>query len=353
MGRARGEDRGVFEDPKGSDRWWACWYEGKRRRIKLVGRKLQAKAFAQKMRDEWRHGRLFPELTRARESRQLTVADLVDRYADEISLKANAPHMERYGRYWKKAAGGELVSQLRPEDMARYQARRRAEGKAPATINKEVKHLLALVNRAVRDGLLAVSPLKGVRPLPEENQRTRWLSAEEEERLRAVVPPAAWRIIVFAMKTGLRRSELGRLKRGDVDLVNGLVTVRKSKSRRLRHVDLSPQTVELLREVLAEHDLDHVWTNIRLKEKRPLNIHSFCNQAFQRWCQKAGVHDFVWHDLRHTFGSRLAMAGATVVSIKELMGHASITTTMRYMHLAPSRRKADVAMLDSHMSQSF
>jgi site-specific recombinase XerD len=70
---------------------------------------------------------------------------------------------------------------------------------------------------------------------------------------------------------------------------------------------------------------------------------------FQRALREAGIEGFVWHDLRHTFASYLVMAGVPLTSVIELMGHKTLTMTLRYAHLAPDFQREAIARLDTYM----
>jgi integrase len=76
-------------------------------------------------------------------------------------------------------------------------------------------------------------------------------------------------------------------------------------------------------------------------------------RAFYSACKRAGIKDFHFHDLRHTFASQLVMAGVDITTVKELLGHKSLYMTMRYAHLAPAHKVNAVQMLDSKMSEGY
>ena len=179
-----------------------------------------------------------------------------------------------------------------------------------------------------------------------------FLDFEEADRLIAAAraESEAFATIFVALRTGMRIGELRALRWQDVDLVAGRITVRQNlvdghfgtpKSGRPREIALSNETIAVL------------------KSHRHLRgQYVFCDAGglpytkgelrhpLRRACRKAGLRDVGWHDLRHTFASHLAMRGAPLKAVQELLGHSTIQMTMRYAHLAPHVAREAVALLD-------
>jgi integrase len=151
-------------------------------------------------------------------------------------------------------------------------------------------------------------------------------------------------LVLLAMNTGLRRGELFNLSWADIDLHGRLLTVRGSgaKSGQTRHLPLNDEAFSLLvawRNQASSTGL--VFPSPRTG-KRLNNI----NTSWAGVTATAALEDFNFHDIRHHFASRLVMAGADLITVKELLGHASIDMTMRYSHLAPEHKAAAVALLN-------
>lgn len=347
MSRAGGKDRGLFERPKGSDVWWIRYVNELGLDVKKkVGPKTVAKEALRRARNEVAARRHAPGLVDQGLTEVLTIAELVDRYADEARTNnANWKHYERYGRYWRDFCGSLPIDRLKPADVERYKTRRLEQRASGKTINKEVGRLKRLLNLAIRDGLLEVNPIRAVRKLTEEPGRVRYLSEEEELALAAEMSPWEWLIVETAFRTGLRQGEQFTALRSQVDLKTGLVTVTKTKSRKARHIPLSkklladgflgPYSRPSLRAHLAANKTPWLFPN--QTQTNHVNAHNFYARNFQPALKRAGIQNFTWHDLRHTFASRLVMAGADLLSVKELMGHASLQQTQIYAHLRPGR----------------
>jgi integrase len=202
---------------------------------------------------------------------------------------------------------------------------RRGKERAPASVNRELEVLSRIFTLAMDQDAVAANPCRKVKKLLMDNVRTRYLSVEEEERLMESLTGRLAHlhpIIIVAVDTGLRRRELLSLEKEQVDFNLDVINVKRTKSGKGRTVPMTPRVRETLINLCA--DVKHSFTSA---------------------VKAAGLTDFTFHDLRHTFGTRLAASGADVVKIRELMGHASITTTMRYMHASDSGKRDAIARM--------
>ena len=145
------------------------------------------------------------------------------------------------------------------------------------------------------------------------------------------------------MLTGLRDSELRNLRWKDVDLDEQMLVVRCGKGRKDRVVPLCKRVCETLRKVSRDIRDSHVFVNPETGEQYK---RCFNNTSWKKALRDSDITHFRFHDLRHTFASRLAQRGVSILIIKELMGHSSITVTMRYAHLAPNDARDAVKVLD-------
>ena len=165
------------------------------------------------------------------------------------------------------------------------------------------------------------------------------MTEKEEEKLFEQLPGRYDLLVRFAFNTGLRQSEQFGLLWENLDFVNRIVTVTQSKHGEARKVPLNEEArkvLELLRAAGPTPGKARVF---------PVNAHNFYNRIFKPALERAEIEDFVWHSLRHTFGSRLAMKGVPILTIKELMGHKTLTMTLRYAHLAPGHLRDAVEKL--------
>ncbi|CAM4495742.1 tyrosine-type recombinase/integrase [Corallococcus exiguus] len=184
----------------------------------------------------------------------------------------------------------------------------------------------------------------------------------EEAELLVTNAEAEWRPLIFvALKTGMRQGELIGLQWNDVDLQRGKLHVRRTiwrgtsclpKGGRERIVDLPVSAVQ----VLKEHR--HLrGAQVFCQEDGQMLTAGLMKAPLKRALARAGIRReeglIGWHDLRHTYGSHLAMRGIPLKVIQELMGHATIEMTMRYAHLAPEARERAVQQLDRPIPQTY
>lgn len=258
-----------------------------------------------------------------------------------------------------------------------WRTKRLKAGRKPATVNRDMTALKAALNRAVEWGYLDANPLAKVKPAKVDHQGVlRYLSEDEEIRLRDALDQReerhregresanAWRtergypikpdlrthaftdhlkpLVVLALNTGLRRGELFNLTWPDVDLPKGTLTVRGegAKSGKTRHVPLNAEALATLTAWKAQ-GAGSGFVFPGDENKRLDNISS----SWRKLCRDAGLVAFRFHDTRHSFASKLVMAGVDLNTLRELLGHGDIKMTLRYAHLAPEHKAAAVAKL--------
>ncbi|MEJ2420901.1 MAG: site-specific integrase, partial [Acidobacteriota bacterium] len=170
-----------------------------------------------------------------------------------------------------------------------------------------------------------------------------------EKGLLYKCPPYLGRIVRFALHTGARKGEILGAKWSHVDIRNAVLTIpgSQAKGRRDRHIHLNAVALGILNE-LPRPLKKNAYVFGHGKEKVPATFERHWRQALS----EAQLTDFRFHDLRHTYASRLVMAGIDLAVLRELLGHRDFTMTLRYAHLQPSRLKEAVAMLEPKLHNS-
>jgi len=339
--------RGVSQrrDKKG---WWCTIIVNGRKKLYCCDSRSQAVALHGRLRAQIREGTYFPE--QCNRSKDVTLRAWIARCL-EGSSNPGTVNDRRYGRRWRLYLGKRLLSQLTTEDLRRAQTRMRAKIKpqkkgqpsgrqwSDATINRHFAFLRHVLSLAVKDGKLDRNPMAGVIFFPEA-KRTRFLNDAELTSLEKIMAPTHWKLVAFAIETGLRREDQFTLQWNQVDLENDVLNLPLPKGGTTRHVPLTEGAKAILQS-LDSLLLPWVFPS-PVDPSKPSNPDSFVNHIYTPALRKAGIAGACWHTLRHTAASRRIMAGVDLYTVKEFLGHRDIQTTLRYAHLSPSHLKAAV-----------
>lgn len=338
--KARRNPRGVFEKVSGSGEWWICYWDAQgRKRREKVGTRSNAILLYRKRKTEALQGKKLPEKLRRATVTFAEIARDALAYSkvNKLSYRYDAGRMETL-LAWFREYPAEAIT---PLDIERRFER---EEWAPATINR-YRALLSLTYRlAIRNGKVKENPARLVHHRLEDNARIRFLSPEEETKLRTAIAsacPEQLAELELALHTGMRLSEQYGLRWQDVSFTRRTLTILRSKNGSARYVSLNKSALAALETL----------------EKRAKGAEFVCGGAREprRWFEPAvkaaGLGAFSWHCLRHTFASRLVMAGVDIRTVQELLGHKTISMTVRYSHLAPKHTLAAVERLDASTEQ--
>ncbi len=287
------------------------------------------------------------------------------RPAANISFQAFADEFLRYSQAHKSSRssaadatrllhlvpffGRYRLDQIQPFHVDKYIHERRQSVTyrhrpvANATINRELAVLKHMFNKAIDWRKAEANPVRGVKYLKEPLPPDRVLSEEEEERLLEASAPHLRLAILLATNAGLRLREALTLQSKHVDLINDVLTVER-KGGKWHQVEINARLKAALQAHLRNHGNGQLFFNPRTG--KPLFE---VRTAFRAAIRRSGIPHCRYHDLRHTFGTRLDAQGVGIATIKELMGHSSVEMTMRYSHPGASERRRAVALLsDGH-----
>lgn len=237
--------------------------------------------------------------------------------------------------------GSRLLDHITYGDVAIYQQSFMMSGKK-IMFNRILATLKHMYTHAIKTGYIQASPLGDVNDLRfEENGRVRYLEPGEVVSLLSNCNPLLRAIVTTAVNTGGRKSEILGLKVGDLDLKNRLLTFKLTKNGEPRHIPINEALKEQLAPYLEDKCVgDYVFTKNNGKPQKCVR------EAFTMATRNAGIENFTFHDLRHTFASNLVMQGVDLYVVKELLGHSTIRMTEKYSHLAPDHKARAVNVLD-------
>ncbi len=269
-----------------------------------------------------------------------------------------------------KGLGNRDLAGITSGDLERWKADKLAAGRTPATVQRDLMPLSGVYKFAKKLRLVAENPVTDVDKLRlDPLGKLRYLTPAEESRLRTALATRDQRLldqrkrgnkwredrgkeplptlphfgdgltpaVLISLNTGVRLGELLKLRWSSVDFEGEIITVSggTAKSGKTRHVPLNADALNVLHQWRSQSGDDLV-----------IGIATSFKKSFAAVLIDAQIEDFRWHDLRHTFASKLAQRGIPINVVRELLGHSTLTMTLRYAHLSPDNRRAAVKTLD-------
>ena len=262
--------------------------------------------------------------------------------------------------------------------LEKWRTKRLKAGISKSTLNRDVGDLKAALTKAVEWGLLDVSPLAKLKPFKlDQTPNVRYLSSLEEEQLRDAlttrderkkserISANKWRsergytlfpmltkhgysdyltpLVLLAKNTGMRRGELFNLRWENVTLDEKRLTVAgaKTKSSQTRHISLNKEATKVLKSWQKQTSTQ----GLVFPSEKGTSLTNIKN-SWAGLLKNARIKDFRFHDLRHDFASKLVMAGTPLNTVRDLLGHTDIKTTLRYAHLAPEHQASWVEKIN-------
>ncbi len=351
-----------------------------------------------------KYGQITPELV-AKKARQLTgqVADGRNPQADKREARKTAEvptlgefitsqysdwvetHQKTGNLTIKRLRGAfneflsKRLDELTSWDIERWRSTRIRAGISKSTLNRDLAAIRGAIRNAVNWGVISNNPLATVKAhRVGKFGRTRYLSVEEENRLRTALDIRESRIrerrhrhnewrkarrlptedpltrefadhlkpmVLLSLLTGLRRGELFSLKWVDVDLCTNNLRVLNSttKNNQTRDIPLNQEACQVLTAWRSQQDKQATLVFPSRNGGRFNNV----KRSWAGVLKEACVENFTWHDVRHTFASRLVASGTDLNMVRELLGHSDLSMTLRYAHLAPEQKAAAVARLSN------
>jgi integrase len=283
------------------------------------------------------------------------------RQAERVTL---AQFKEEYLRYYKdqwreksykrvkvalkplcEALGSRWLNDIKALDLARYKRDRKTQGVSVATINRELNTLSNVYRIAIRYDRCRENPLNGVKRYKEDNEAIWVLTDDEEDRLLDACGrteermPYLQNLVTVALYSGMRLGEIFDMRKEHVDFKNEVVIVPNSKTHTSRKIPKS---------AMDKSGGPWVFSNFKGEKIRYLKRGFWDAVAEAGLMRKIGdkAIRFRFHDLRHTFGSRLGANGTDLKSIMEIMGHVTPKVALRYQHPTHDHKKAAVLALD-------
>jgi integrase len=309
-------------------------------------RLTDARRWAQRTEADMRDGRYFSDTAAKRH----TIADLIDRYRKTIvpqkrpnTIAAQRSHLN----WWDERVGHMRLADMTPAVIVEHRDLLR-QTFGPATTNRYLSTLSHAFTVALREWeWLDDTPFRRVSKQQEPRGRVRFLSDSERQCLLDACHqsdhPHLYIIVVSALSTGARKMEILTLRWDNVDLQRGMITLHDTKNKERRSLPLAGLALQLVRDHARVRRIDTDLVFPREDGLAPVDI----RKAWETARSKAEIADFRFHDLRHSAASYLAMNGASLAEIAEVLGHKTLAMVKRYAHLSEQHTAGVVARMNS------
>ncbi len=314
-------------------------------------RKTDAQKWVQQTETAIREGRHF----KTTESKRHTLGDAIERYIKDVIPTKPKNTVNQVGqlKWWKDNLGDYSLADVTPALIAQYRDKlaktssQRSDTRSPATVNRYLAVLSHLFTMAIKEwGWVEENPLRKVTKPKESRGRIRFLSDEERTRLLAECTNSnseyLYITVVLALSTGGRRMEILGLQWRDIDFQRGIITLHETKNGDRRVLPLAGHALELMRQHAKVRHVNCALVFPGKNFNSPIDLRT----PFETALKRAGITDFRWHDLRHSCASYLAMNGASLAEIAEILGHKTLQMVKRYAHLSEAHTSKVVARMN-------
>ena len=331
--------RGVFERESGSGIYWVRFVDvdGKRK-SRCVGNFSDAVNFyeAEKVRVR---KRILAPVAGHRGVRYSQLVDEALRFS-EASHRDQRSFSQRI-EFTREQFGNRMADTITPAEIAEWFSKMVDEREwTPATTNRYRAVMSKAFKIGIQNGKVTSNPARLVPQRKEPAGKLRFLTENEEGRLRLALKNRPYSIpqLDIALHTGMRKSEQFSVTWDQVDLTQKFIHLSATKNGSDRYVSLNSEAIRALNSLKETHE------RLKLPEDSTLFV-SAQNKPMadpREWlaaaCAEANIQGVTWHTLRHTFASRLVMAGVDLKTVQDLMGHKTIAMTARYAHLSPAHK---------------
>ncbi len=327
--------------------WWMSFtHNGKqiRRSTETEDKKLAIRIF-DKLKGEIAEGKWFEKPP----GEDYTFRDLMDKYMTDYSEVSKAPKSFVRDRSLKQhlleSFEDMYLTDIGSKDISEYKLKRRQEGASPRTINYELTLMSHAFNIAIRDWeWINLNPVRKVSKEKVRNQVERWLTTDEEKRLLGASPVWLRLIISFAISTGFRMSEILDLKWSQIDLARKEVTISEQKNAQIDTLPLNDSAINILKDRSnnCREGVEYVFPS--QNQTRISNRNLF--RAFESAKERAEIKNFRFHDLRHTFATRLVRSGVDIYAVQKLGRWKTLSMVTRYGHYDTDSLRSSIEVMD-------
>ncbi|MER0215655.1 MAG: site-specific integrase [Nitrosomonas sp.] len=323
--------------------WWISFTTPSGERVRCSAAtedKTQAQEFHDKLKAEsWRVARLGDKPKR-------TWDEAAYKWLMETQHKASHKQDMKQVAWFQQFFRGQLLSELTREVIAEA-GEIKCKETSPSTANRYLATIRAILRRAALDWeWIEKAPF--IRLYKEPKRRIRWIAPEQVQILLNELPEHLVDLVKFSLSTGLRKRNVTELEWSQVDLQRNVAWIHadQAKARKSIHISLNATAMEVLRKQVGKHPL-RVFT---YQGKPIIQVNT---RAWRKALRRAGIEDFRWHDLRHTWASWLTQKGVPLNVIQEMGAWESTEMVKRYAHLAPEQFRKHAMVVDEILNDTI
>jgi len=297
---------------------------------KSISKTFTSKKLAIQFAESINSNREFYEAYGYKRKKDIKLSSLIIEYLNENYKGKDKVEHSRKLRVWLKSINNILINEINANNI-KNGLDALPSHLSNASINRHKAAISGVLTYALKRGYIKVNPAKLVSSLPENNERTRFLSEAERTRLFSSCRASQWDklylIVLLAITTGARKGELTKLRWNDIDFDRRTAYVATTKNGQPKVLPLTDSVIKEL-QLFNKNDSRLIFAS---KVKREV---AYCfTKPWKKALEDADIKDFRFHDLRHSCASYLAQSGASLLEIADVLGHKQISVTKRYAHL--------------------
>lgn len=301
--------------------------------------KTKAKLWKQTTECSIREGKYF----KTHEAKKHTLQEAISKYERDILPHKPKAKQEQQLRWWKQQLGSHTLAELTPgligehRDKLSQSITKFGSKMAPTTVLRYMAALSHVLSVAQKEwGWIEDSPIKNVKKPKLGTLRARFLSDDECERLlkacKTSTNPYLYPVVVLALSTGMRKSEILNLTAESIDILNGRIVLETTKNGERRLVFLKGHALTVVKELLTKKQQNFKYIFPSQNGMQPIDLRF----PWEKALEESRISNFKFHDLRHSAASFLLMSGASLAEVAEVLGHKTLAMVKRYAHLSDS-----------------
>ncbi|MHA2217642.1 MAG: tyrosine-type recombinase/integrase [Candidatus Hodarchaeales archaeon] len=332
------------EYKSGKIRWYLDYYDAEHKRVQKVAVHATTRKQALDVLKNVVLKEHYEECGIKEQNQTIRFREFVELFIENYSKVNKRSWKDDYYRLRKCISffGDICLHEVTPFEIEKFKAEKLKERITKSTVNRYLAILKKMFNTAITWGYIKNNPVRQIKFFSEkDNLKERILYKDEEERLFKSSSKHLRPILVVALNTGMRRGEILNLKWENIDFQAKEIRIENTKSGRPRTIDINSHLLSELMKLKSEAK-DSLYVFLNPKTGKP---YKKLQTSFNGARRRAGIENFRFHDLRHTFASRLVERGVDLIRIKELLGHSSVKVTERYTHSNREEKKKAVELL--------